>query len=504
MKAQFFAPLALLGGAAVCSAQLPDCNAAVSDTVQAVTQAKSTSPVDRNQISNALSNLNLFASCAPQGATANKGADAAVARITQNAVQKRTDVQSGAPSAASGTTTAVSSASKPSFLGLALENGTTTQTTSGTSTTVSINPWKFVDSLAHDFKLHDDPNDFGSLLLRRLSLSLTMNAGDSSDSKQSTATSTTAAAATASTPFTLLTQLKQVSDFTAHFDIVNNRDPMSSGVARKIRKQLSTPPTYFPAADVLGAFIFDDAATEATKLLTFTGDLTTEITDYVTAENNKAANSASVATAEAVFERDASAVVKQAKAFYSGLAHSPTLSVEYSLDRQPMVSATATGSGTAAPPLMNTPDLQTARVIHAYSYYTFNASASFFSQKTAAMPDHWRDLQIGLKFDFPFSGISNFVDKGTFEVSGLFVDLHQMPLGVNLMVNGVAVTQPGKIGLFQAKYTIPVPGSSGVQVPISITYSNRTDLIKETSIQGNIGITWDMSKLVASKQASSQ
>jgi hypothetical protein len=78
-----------------------------------------------------------------------------------------------------------------------------------------------------------------------------------------------------------------------------------------------------------------------------------------------------------------------------------------------------------------------------------------------------------------------------------------MPLGVNLMVNGVSVTQPGKIGLFQAKYTIAA-GRSGIQVPISITYSNRTDLIKDASIQGGIGITWDMSKLVASKQATSE
>jgi hypothetical protein len=81
------------------------------------------------------------------------------------------------------------------------------------------------------------------------------------------------------------------------------------------------------------------------------------------------------------------------------------------------------------------------------------------------------------------------------------VDLHQAPLGVNLTLNGVSVTQPGKIGLFQAKYTFST--SSGVQVPISITYSNRTDLVKETTVQGNIGITFDYSKLLASKQAAS-
>ena len=117
----------------------------------------------------------------------------------------------------------------------------------------------------------------------------------------------------------------------------------------------------------------------------------------------------------------------------------------------------------------------------------------------------FRDFQLGGKVDIPFAGIANIVDKGTLELSALFVDLHQMPLGINLMVNGVSVTQPGKIGLFQAKYNIPIPSSNGVQVPLSITYSNRTDLLKnDTTVQGGIGITWDMSKLIAAKQAPSQ
>jgi hypothetical protein len=495
MKALYPAFLALLGGAGLASAQLPDCKTMVGETVKAITTAKSASPVDKGSVSNAISNLDLYAACTIAGA---------VPRIKRDAEVKRADVAPGAPAAASGTTTAVASASKPNFLGLALENGATTQTTSGTSTTISINPWRFVDSLAHDFKLHDNPNDFGSLVLRRLSFSLTMNTAKSTNSNQSTAASTTPAGAAASTPFTLFTQLKQVSDFTAHLDIVNNRDPMSHSVSGKIRRELdAVPKDFFQHGDQLADFVFADAAAEANRLLTFNGDLTSEVTDFVTAENARIAQSQPASNAERAFAQNLSTMIGQYKKFYSDLAHSPTLSFEYSLDRQPLVSAAATGSTTAAPPLMATPDLQTARLIHAYSYYTFNASASFFSQKTPTMPDHWRDLQIGLKLDFPFSGVANFLGKGTFEVSGLYVKLHQMPLGVNLMVNGVTVTEPGKIGLFQAKYTVAT-GNSGVQVPISITYSNRTDLIKENSIQGNIGITWDMSKLVAAKQASSQ
>jgi hypothetical protein len=280
---------------------------------------------------------------------------------------------------------------------------------------------------------------------------------------------------------------------------------MSGGAAKRIRATV-VPMGFFKAANEIGSFTINDSNAEAHKLVSFTGDLNAEVTLFVNAEIDKLSKDQGTFSALGSFRQAASQIIEQNQALYKSLAHSPTLSLEYSLDRQPMVQAVATGTAaaTTSAPLMNTPDLHTARLIHSWGYYTANASASFFGEKTAAMPDVWRDLQIGAKVDIPFSGIANLVDKGTLEFSGLFVALHQMPLGINLMVNGVAVTQPGKIGLFQAKYTIPVGNATGVQVPISITYSNRTDLIKETSIQGNIGITWDMSKLVAAKQAPSQ
>jgi hypothetical protein len=494
MKRMLLAPLALLAGASIVHAQLPSCTTAIADATTLIKQAKTTNATDAaaraNQlqaIHQALSNIDLIAACGTQ------------ATIAKDIEAKRTDVQTGAPASTSGTTTAVASASKPNFLGLALENGTTTQTTSGTSSTVSINPWKFVDSIAHDEKQTLDPNDAGSKLLRKLALSVTLNSGSTSNSKQ---TSTTSSSGT--TPTTLITQLKEVSDFTVHFDIHNDRDPMSGGAAKKIREKTRVPAGYFQSADAIGTFLTDDLAAEEQKLLTFSGDINAEVTQFIKSEQAKMAKNQAVVSAVGTFQQAASDLIKANSALYSGLAHSPTFSVEYSLDRQPMVQAVASaaGSSTAATPtLMNTPDLHTARLIHAWGYYTLNASASFFGQKTAAMPDVWRDLQLGAKIDIPFSGIGNVVDKGTLTLSGLFVDLHQMPLGVNLMVNGVSVTQPGKIGLFQAKYTIPLGNGTGVRLPISITYSNRTDLIKESSVQANIGITFDMSKLIAAKQA---
>jgi hypothetical protein len=65
-----------------------------------------------------------------------------------------------------------------------------------------------------------------------------------------------------------------------------------------------------------------------------------------------------------------------------------------------------------------------------------------------------------------------------------------------VIINTKPVSTKGNIGLGQAKLTIPVKGS-GVQIPISLTWSNRTELILENDVRGNIGITFDLDKLFA-------
>ena len=76
----------------------------------------------------------------------------------------------------------------------------------------------------------------------------------------------------------------------------------------------------------------------------------------------------------------------------------------------------------------------------------------------------------------------------------LVQDLLQEPLGQQVTVNGVAVTSTGTIVLGQAKWTFPA-GTSGVTFPVSFTASNRTDLIKETTVKGSIGVSYNLDSL---------
>ena len=58
-----------------------------------------------------------------------------------------------------------------------------------------------------------------------------------------------------------------------------------------------------------------------------------------------------------------------------------------------------------------------------------------------------------------------------------------------------AVAPRGNIGFLQAKLTVPVK-DSGVKIPLSITASNRTELIKEKDVRASFGVTLDLDALV--------
>lgn len=62
--------------------------------------------------------------------------------------------------------------------------------------------------------------------------------------------------------------------------------------------------------------------------------------------------------------------------------------------------------------------------------------------------------------------------------------------------NTVKRNTKGDIALGQLKLTVPMKGS-GVKIPISLTIANRTELIKESDVRGNIGITFDLDSIFA-------
>jgi len=414
---------------------------------------------------------------------------------------RRTDKQIGATSGASGSTSLVPSGSVPALLGLAVEYGGIDETFSGTTATFRTTPAKLLGAMANAYGTNAGTSDDGLYrALQRFSLSASFDTSRTSSSKTNNDTQ-------------LLANYAQLSQATARFIVFNDRDPLAAknwkqiralstspaaldvaNSARHLVESLTEAPGFDPALDAAMA-VFDantaspDQGVIQNAMSTFVGSLQT-LTHSVASWQQKIDSYISARIA----------LDQLHQALYKNIADAPSLSIEYDFNRPPVVQAASTTVGSTASAA--SPDLSTFGVVFVASSfggnYTLNANANFFNTTMPTMRGNFRDFQCGAKIDIPVGKLPTFVAKGTLTLSGLYEYLHQKPLGINLNINDQAVNQPGNIGFFQAKYTIPM-GDSGLQIPISFTASNRTELVKEKDVRGNIGITFDLDKLLAKK-----
>ncbi|HEY6248580.1 MAG TPA: hypothetical protein VI685_01390 [Candidatus Angelobacter sp.] len=163
---------------------------------------------------------------------------------------------------------------------------------------------------------------------------------------------------------------------------------------------------------------------------------------------------------------------------YNEIMQTPTVSFEYTYVRQStnqIPGSTSTTTMSVASPL---PNLSTFNLIFntyliAGSQLSLNGVATIFnSLPPGAKGGSVRDVEATGQVDIPLPQILS-IGKPTLTFSGLYMDLINQPLGQPLLVNGVAESRTGNIGLFQGKFTIPVSKGSGVNVPFSFTYATE-------------------------------
>jgi len=114
--------------------------------------------------------------------------------------------------------------------------------------------------------------------------------------------------------------------------------------------------------------------------------------------------------------------------------------------------------------------------------------------------DGLRDFQAAAQLDVPLGS----AEKSLFSSSGIGVPVLGVAYLSQKLNDTAAVSfagntftlEPGWIHVLQGKVTIPLKGS-GVKIPLSISFANRTELIKEKTIRGHIGLTFDLDVLSA-------
>jgi hypothetical protein len=130
---------------------------------------------------------------------------------------------------------------------------------------------------------------------------------------------------------------------------------------------------------------------------------------------------------------------------------------------------------------------------------TVNAAMSLLNSLPTGSPSgRLRDVQFSGQLDRRLSEIPQF-GHAVLTVAGYYQWLKDDAIIV--ASNGVAppigfATVPntkGHIGIFQTKVTFRA--GSVVRIPVSFTWSNRTELIKEKDVRGQVGLTFDFDGL---------
>ena len=141
-----------------------------------------------------------------------------------------------------------------------------------------------------------------------------------------------------------------------------------------------------------------------------------------------------------------------------------------------------------------------------------NAALSFYQDLPEAAPagmSRYRDAQVGVQLEHGL-GRQSIVGPAVLTIAGYYQYQHAAALLEIDPANplpGVAFTglpdaattvftNTGDILLGQVKLSL-APGGSGIKIPLSLTLSNRTELIDKPTWRGQLGLTYDFDALLS-------
>lgn len=389
------------------------------------------------------------------------------AEILRALENQRIGKQVGAPVLPSGSTSLVAKGDTPSVIGFALERGLVSGTRAGNTVTIRGNLMGLMEGLVEGFGMPPSSRPEAGVL-RRLSFSASFDPGTSDDLRTDGPDDS-----------------GRLVAWTGRVDLLNRRH----------------------AQDYVGEAWADLLANAGRHLAAATAEaiIALQRTDAYRewlAATDAAIDLATPDTIEAVFldrlaafralEWDAGerALIERAAAAYRGylasrrtvldrIATAPVLSVEYTHRRPQGLSRTSNVRFIADGPFFS-------------GSVTGNVSVTFFDATQPAGTGRLRDVQAAVQYDWMLRAVSptaapvlvSLALQGQWLREDVVLDQVLFPDTSGTMVAG------------QLKLTVPV-GDTPVRVPISLTYANRTELITERLVRGQIGMTFDVDALLA-------
>ena len=442
--------------------------------------------------------------------------------------------QNGSSTGTGGSTNLVSKGITAQILSLAAEYGALTESTSGSTVTLQ----GTLGGIPQAFETQSILPPCGSAIdrtnsacissnlvntLNRISYSIGFNTSQNSQSVTGMATSTSSTASTLPTDFTANSQT--LNSVAAKVALVQAPVANAAAVSSAITKLTTTSPSVKANKamnDARKKLMADCPNTPNTVLASWMQEaentlekatMTTTNLDEFSAiwyglgpgliaalEAQEPCNSKYAADVQSVASA-LNAYLVSLNTFFEGLRGTPVLSLEYDYNTP-----------------ASQPSNSTVRLIGQLSKKnwtgTLNAAGSFYnSTPSPAIPgaSRVRDFQVAAEGNYNFGkeGTSNPIFGNSTASLAYYYQDQTSPAILNVTpgqpVNGITFTglpstatqvyaKKGVINIGQAKFTLN-PANSGITFPVSVTWSNRTELVTKPTWRGQIGISYDLDSL---------
>lgn len=408
----------------------------------------------------------------------------------------RLDKQVGADSTSSGTTSLAVKGGVPAFLNWAVENGAASSTSSGTTTTFRINPVGFVEAITGQAPVTIEPaytpNSFFAHLKRTsIGLSFDISRG--------------------ATPNVFTGNKQQLSAISFRYELLNRRNGYKEALKKFFDSTLVD--TYADAQiKTTNDFLFTKQDKDGNIKLK-----STSAQDWYAALNKKLEDKSITPTfSQKSMDEQLVEVETEIKAalnifpvnevttdkeFIKGLTDYVTTAQAYVAETDKLLKAARRGTVFTFEYTNNreikTSDTSNLRLIYERNTFfdmdlTLNASLSFFHKKPISTDvKRLKDFNFALQLDKPFS----FTGKGDKNALLTFAGKYQRLDGDAVALDGTVLPNTkGDIAVGQIKLMIPI--YKGIRFPVSATFANRTELVREKEVRGNFGLTFDIDTLL--------
>jgi hypothetical protein len=402
----------------------------------------------------------------------------------------RTDKQTPASSKTTGSSSAVDKPGIPYLLGLAIDSGAVNKDVSGSTLNLSTSAYALVASARGDTA--ETYQQFSGFT--RLGATAAFNIQNQQDPLSNV-------------------QTKNLTEWSVKFRLLGDHSPRSKEAMSEFVKSVLQP--LQDKSNVSGKAFFDLFATPVRAKLVehFSSATTAKIKEYLRSgsyDSSRAEQDISQIILDAIqsdiyiqldkfgltaadlarlseflreYKLATDAYVKSAKLFDStlkSLQEKPSLTLAYLQERN-----------------VTTSDYSVVKLLFEKKPQSFlqvdaNASASFYHKPDSTKNQQsFRDVLVAL-------GLQQNLGKSPFVASS--TDQSRISLSFSgsyqrLPENRHMAGKKADLGVANVKLEIPIAG--GVSFPISVTYANATELIKESDVRGSFGITFDLDKLRA-------